>query len=64
MGFPKDFPKPIIIEEEATKNNTDNSINHDTEERYDGAKYYLPSAYEPNKDTGTHDTQQEFAKSI
>ena len=64
MILPKDCPKPIIIEEEATKNNTDNSINQETEEKYEGARYYFPSAYEPNEDTGTHDTQQEFVQSI
>ena len=64
MVLPKDYPKPVIIEEEATKNNIDTSTNQETEERYEGARYYFPSAYEPNEDTGTHDSQQKFAQSI
>ena len=60
----KDWTRPIIIEEEATKNNIDNSLNYDTEEGYDGTRYYFPSAYEHNENTGTHDTRQEFSKSI
>ena len=54
---PSQLPNP-------NQNNTDNSIDQEVEERYEGARYYFPSAYEPNEDTGTLNTQQEFAQSI
>ena len=62
--MPKDFPKLIIIQEKTTKNNTDDSLDQDTEERYDGARHHFTSAYEPDEDTVTHNTQQEFAQSV
>ena len=64
MVLLKVCPRPIIIEDEATKNNTYNSLNRETGKRYEETKYYFPSAYEANEYTGTHDTQKGFAKSI
>ena len=56
--LPKEWPKPIIIQEKTTENNTNDSVNQETEEGYNGVRYYFPSSYKHNEDTGTHKTQQ------
>ena len=52
VNIPQNCPQPILIEDEATSNNIDIEIDPAKERRYEGTRYYFPSAYEPNSETG------------
>ena len=61
---PKDCPQPIIIEDEPNENTVDNETDPSIENKYEGAKYYFPSAYEPNTDSGIFKSQEAFATAM
>jgi len=54
-------PTPIMFEDEADKNNTDEPENPDLESHID-YHYWFPSNGEPTKTTATYHTQQDFMK--
>ena len=64
VNIPKNCPQPILIEDEATSNDIDIEIDATEERRYEGTRYYFPSAYEPNSETGIFKSQEAFATAI
>ena len=45
------------MQDELNQNTVDNETNPSIEHKYEGAKYYFPSAYEPKDDFGIFDSQ-------
>jgi hypothetical protein len=60
----KHWPQPVVLEGRTGDNNNDEEENPSKEEIVEGSTYYFPSAYEPNSETGTFDSQEEFARSM
>jgi hypothetical protein len=58
------WPQPVVLEGATGANHTDDEEDPDLESTVEGSTYFFPSAYEPNSDTGTFNSQQEFAKSM
>ena len=52
-------PTPIIFEDEADMNNTDESENPDIEKHVE-FQYFFPSHEEPNRSTATFSSEEEF----
>jgi len=60
----ENWPQPVVLEGAQGSNHTDDEEDPDLESTVEGSTYYFPSAYEPNPETGTFNSQQEFAKSM
>ena len=58
------WPLPTVVGANESANNIDEEEDVDVEGTVEGSRYYFPSGHEPNQDSGTFDTQGEFAKSM
>ena len=61
---PKDCPQPIIIEDDPNNNTVDHETDPSIENIYEGARYYFPSSYKPNTDSGVFNSQEAFATAM
>ncbi|KAL7451819.1 hypothetical protein ACHAWC_004215 [Mediolabrus comicus] len=61
---PSECPKPKIIADEDTPNNTDQEHDPHVEKEFAGASFHFTSAHEPQDDTGVYESNQKFVKAM
>src|SRR6056300_2106884 len=60
----KECPKPKIIADKDTPNNTDEEHDPELEKEFAGASFHFTSNNEPQEDTGVYETNQQFVKAM
>ena len=60
VPIPDECPQPVIIVDEETQNNTDQSAKPDVEDRFVGGSYYFSSAQDPNPDNSVYENSNNF----
>jgi hypothetical protein len=58
---PEECPKPLVVEDQETVNNTDKSINVNVETNIESGTYYFSSAQEPSENTSVYGSSDNFA---
>ena len=64
LKLPEDCPQPVYVDANATPNNTDEEVNPQIEETFEGGRFYFPSAHQPVDGAGTFGTEEEFARAM
>ena len=64
MMLPENCPEPVVIEDVANQNNTDEEIDSEKESQFTGGRFFFPSAHQPNDVSGTCSSQQSFIKAM
>ena len=64
VELPENLPEPTCTEDTPNENNTDDEIDPVVESKHDGARFYFPSAHEPNQTVGAHGTQDDFIRAM
>jgi hypothetical protein len=60
-SIPEECPKPLLVGDSDTNNNTDISVNKNVESRYEGGTYYFSSAQDPSEATSVYGSSERFA---
>ncbi len=63
-SIPEDCPKPLLVEDIPTKNNTDKPANKTVEAYYEGGTYYFSTAQGPSQHTSVYGSSDIFALAI
>jgi hypothetical protein len=58
---PEECPKPLIVEDQETANNTDKSVNVNVETNIKSGTYHFSSAQEPSENTPVYGLSDKFA---
>ena len=61
ISIPEDCPQPLLVEDNPTKNNTDNSSDKTVESNYKGGTYYFSTAQDPSLHTSVYGSSDIFA---
>jgi ribosomal protein L11 len=61
ISIPEDCPKPLFVENDPTKNNTDDPLDKAVESNYEGGTYYFSSAQDPSQHTSVYGSSDIFA---
>ena len=61
---PRECPKPVVVQEKATKHNTDETQEAETEETFEGGRFFFPDAHEPTQETGAFQDERAFATAM
>ncbi len=59
-SIPEDCPKPLLVEDIQTKNNTDDQTNKTVEANYAGGMYYFSTAQDPSQHTYVYGSSDIF----
>ncbi len=51
ISIPEECPQPLLVEDDPTKNKTDNPSDKTVESNYEGRTYYFSSAQDPSQHT-------------
>ncbi len=57
---PQKMPQPVIIMDEDTTNNLDQSVSKEVEESFGGGTYYFPSIQDPNLNNFVYKNGEKF----
>ena len=60
-SIPKDCHQPLLVENNPTKNSTDNPSNKTVEANYKGGTYYFSTAQDPSQNTTVYGSSDIFA---
>ena len=60
-SIPEDCPQPLLVEDNPTKNNTDDPCDKTVETNYEGGTYYFSSAQDPSQHTSVYGSSDTFA---
>ena len=60
VPIPEECPQPVIIMDEDTTNNLDQSASKDVEESFGGGSYYFSSIQDPNPDNSVYENGEKF----
>ena len=60
VPIPEECPQPVIIMDEDTTNNLDQSASKDVEESFGGGSYYFSSIQDPNPDNSVYESGEKF----
>ena len=58
--IPEECPQPIFVEDKKTNNNTDKSVNIDTETNIESGTYHFSSAQDPTEKNSVFDSTEKF----
>jgi hypothetical protein len=59
--IPEDCPQPLLVEDEPTRNNTDDPSDKIVEANYEGRTYHFSTAQEPSEHTSVYGSSDVFA---
>ena len=57
---PEECPQPLFVEDKETNNNTDKSVNIDTETNIESGTFHFSSAQDPSENTSVFDSPENF----
>ena len=60
-SVPEDCPQPLLVEDNPTKNNTDDPSDKTLEANYEGGTYYFSTAQDPSQHTSVYGSSDNFA---
>jgi hypothetical protein len=60
-SIPEDCPQPLLVEDNPTKNNTDDPSDKTVEANYEGGTYYFSTAQDPSQHTSVYGSSDIFA---
>jgi len=60
-SVPEDCPQPLLVEDDPTKNNTDDPCDKTLEGNYEGGTYYFSTAQDPSQHTSVYGSSEIFA---
>ena len=60
IPIPEQCPQPVIIMDEDTTNNVDESASKEVEESFAGGNYYFSSPQDPNPDNSVYENGEKF----
>jgi len=60
VPIPEECPQPVIIMDENTTNNVDESASKEVEESFGGGSYYFSSIQDPNPDNSVYENGEKF----
>jgi hypothetical protein len=60
-SVPEDCPQPLLVEDNPTKNNTDDPSDKTLEANYEGGTYYFSTAQDPSQHTSVYGSSDIFA---
>ncbi len=60
-SIPEDCPQPLLVEDNPTKNNTDDPSDKTVEANYKGRTYYFSTAQDPSQHTSVYRSSGNFA---
>ena len=63
-SIPHECPRPLLVEDKETTNNTNNSFDKNVETMYEGGSYYFSSAQDPSETTSVYGSSERFALAI
>ena len=58
--IPEECPQPLFVEDKETNNNTDKSVNIDTETNIESGTFHFSSAQDPTEKTSVFDSPEKF----
>ncbi len=61
ISIPEDCPQPLLVENNPTKNNTDDPSDKTVESNYKGGTYYFSTAQDPSQHTSVYGSSDIFA---
>ena len=61
ISIPEDCPQPLLVENNPTKNNTDDPSDKTVESNYEGGTYYFSTAQDPSQHTSVYGSSDIFA---
>ena len=61
ISIPEECPQPLLVEDNPTKNNTDDQSNKTVESNYKGGTYYSSTAQDPSQHTSIYGSSDTFA---
>ena len=64
VQIPAECPRPTYVQESPNANNTDEPGDPDVERAFEGGRWFFPSSGDPSGDTGTFNSQEEFARAM
>ena len=64
VSIPEECPQPIYVEDEETKNNTDDPIDPDLEKTFEGGTFSFSSAQDPSESSSIYGSREKFALAL
>jgi hypothetical protein len=63
-SIPEDCPQPLLVEDNPTKNNTDDPCDTALETNYEGGTYFFSCAQDPSQHTSVYGSSDTFALAL